>query len=207
MLLTPKTERRYETRVRYASPDASPHLKLVSGEYHIVDLTEKALKFVCPHVRDFRVGQLLAANVVFPDGRVVPTNGKVLRVDPDGVVVLVPKPIPAGGLQAAGAERRAYFRLAYPTTMRPQLHVFGTKYHTCEISEKGIRLLAREIGEFRVGDPVHAVVTFHDGERLPVVGTVLRLDRGEVVVKLTRGIPESRVMKEQRYLIQKFRHL
>ena len=74
-----------------------------------------------------------------------------------------------------------------------------------EISEYGARLAKTGLDASSVGEPIAAVITFHDGETVEIQGQVMRIDASDdAAVILLNGIPESRMMKEQVYLVKRF---
>jgi hypothetical protein len=57
-----------------------------------------------------------------------------------------------------------------------------------------------------LGAVIKATVTFADHEAIDIEGIVYRFDKHEVILTLTKPLPMSRIMKEQRYLVQKYYH-
>jgi hypothetical protein len=99
--------------------------------------------------------------------------------------------------------RREYFRLPYPVTSGATLSLDGANYTVEEISEGGLRLLCSG-DRFPLEQVVHGVLTLTSGMRCTVIGTVLRIEDKCVVVKLSRGLTNSDVFREQRHLSKAF---
>jgi len=99
--------------------------------------------------------------------------------------------------------RREYFRLPYPVTSGARLAVEGANYKVEEISEGGLRLVCS--GEnFPLEQSVQGVLTLTSGMRCTVIGTVLRIEEECVVLKLSHGLTNSDVFREQRHLSKLF---
>jgi hypothetical protein len=87
-------DRRGGNRIRYQDDAARPLLRLASGEYHVADLSPGSVKILPRSVPGFLPGQRLAANLCFPDGDAIPTEGIVYRVGEDGIVIRFTRSLP-----------------------------------------------------------------------------------------------------------------
>ena len=96
-----------------------------------------------------------------------------------------------------GSERRRYYRLEYPIAERPTVRYKGRDYRVSEVSEGGVKILLDRNCVVQAGQIFAGVIRFKDGGIIPVVGVVLRLDKREMVVKLTIGISFNRMLSEQ----------
>ena len=199
-----RQDRRHTVRVRYPNSAMRPNMQFMTEIYAVVDVAPQGIKFACPR-HSCKVGQTLAANLVFPDNRALFVEGKVIRIDADGAVIFLTHPLPAELVERPVSERRAFFRLRYPIFERPRLYIYRQEYETCEMSEYGVRLSGPGVATMPIGMPVEALLTFRDGETLMIAGKVLRIDHGEVVLVLTIPIPGQRIMKEQRYLLSRYK--
>lgn len=103
----------------------------------------------------------------------------------------------------SGTQKREFFRVEYPIKYRPKLVIAEdeNEYDVVDISERGVKFLSKGGEGFE--DNVEGTITFHDGESLDVVGKVLRRANNKVVLSLVQKIPFRRIIKEQRYLINK----
>ncbi|MBK8005330.1 MAG: PilZ domain-containing protein [Gemmatimonadetes bacterium] len=103
---------------------------------------------------------------------------------------------------------REYYRVAYPTDLRPRLDVQSHFFDVIDVSEKGMRFaLGKTADAPRLGDEVAGLIRFRRGEEVEVRGMVIRLDGREVAVRLEDGIPLRVIMEEQRFLLERHRYL
>lgn len=206
MAISLANDRRRATRVSYPAGFDCPRLCMVSGDYAVVDVSQLGLKFSTTGPVDFSVGQRLTAKAHFPDGSAYDANGAVLRIDADGVVLLLDHPLPSEILTMPLQDRRAHLRLRYPHATRPRVVLLDTGHDVVDISERSLRLAPENPDEFPAGMIVQAVLSFHDGSTLPIQGRVSRIDRGEVIIVLDTPIPPERFDLEHNYLNHLFTH-
>ncbi len=107
----------------------------------------------------------------------------------------------------AWVHEREHYRVAYPTSLRPKLLVQGHTFDVVDISERGIRFRLGGMEEPAPGFEVQGAVRFRRGETITVRGVVLRVVQGEVAAKLEEGVPLRVIMEEQRFLLDRHRHL
>ena len=107
----------------------------------------------------------------------------------------------------AWAYDREQYRVAYPTALRPKLLVHGVSFDVVDISERGIRFRLGSAQAPEPGFELQGVLRFRRGETITIRGAVLRVDQGEVAARLEEGIPLRVVMEEQRFLLDRHRHL
>lgn len=102
----------------------------------------------------------------------------------------------------SGRERRAYFRVVYPTELRPSIVIRNNEYKIIDICEIGIRFYNPE--HIRLpGDIFQAVVTLHDDDPVNIVGRIIRIADEEAAMMMTiRGIPYRKIIIEQAFLRQ-----
>ncbi|WP_375752488.1 PilZ domain-containing protein [Vibrio sp. HN007] len=101
-------------------------------------------------------------------------------------------------------QRRQYYRLRYPRNDRPVITLMDKKYHVCEISEQGLRIVFLSQNPVAIGLTVSGKISFHDSETLSIEGEILRQDDLEVIIKLTKGVSFKRMTVEQLYLRKKY---
>ncbi|HEY3379117.1 MAG TPA: PilZ domain-containing protein [Armatimonadota bacterium] len=198
-------DRREVLRVRYPDRKNCPHLKVLHYDFHVLDLSEDGIRFTCPDTSIFVVGKSVAADLQFPGGLDFPIDGTVVRVDSDGVIVALRHPVPRDVISGMGTDRRAYFRLRYPSLKRPVMISHARQWEVSEVSVHGLRFRAMPSENFPAGTVVSARITFLDHTTLDITGKVLRIHQQEVVLALVQGIPDQRIMQEQRILIQRFK--
>ena len=107
----------------------------------------------------------------------------------------------------AWVHEREHYRVAYPTQLRPRFLVQGFTFDVIDISERGLRFRLGEAEAPEAGNEVQGVVRFRRGETITVRGSVLRVDGREVAVRLEEGVPLRVIMEEQRFLLDRHRHL
>jgi hypothetical protein len=100
---------------------------------------------------------------------------------------------------------REYFRVAYPSALRPRLDVQDYQFDVVDVSERGLRFRLGQAQPPESGNEVQGVVRFRRGEEVTVRGIVVRVDAGEVAARLEEGIPLGVIMGEQRFLLDRHR--
>lgn len=103
-----------------------------------------------------------------------------------------------------GAQRRRHFRLPYPTAEQPVLDAGEIEHRVIEIAEGGIKVIIKPSVALELDEEISGLIRFRDGHTENVTGNVLRIDAHNVVVQLSKGISQQRVMQEQAYLRKKF---
>ncbi len=107
----------------------------------------------------------------------------------------------------AWVHEREHYRVAYPTQLRPKFLVQGFTFDVVDISERGLRFRLGDAAMPDAGNEVQGTVRFRSGETITVRGTVLRVDGREVAVRLEEGVPLRVIMEQQRFLLDRHRHL
>ncbi len=101
-------------------------------------------------------------------------------------------------------QRRAYYRVVYPLLDRPKIFIKSQPFPIIDICEKGVRFAYRSEDGLPFNVRLAARIEFHDGEQIFVNGKVVRVEPNAVAIFLSGEIPLARIIKEQRYLIQKY---
>ena len=104
-------------------------------------------------------------------------------------------------------ERRTAYRIQYPVAERPKLTIGNEHYDVVELSESGLRFVAREACSVAIGDQFSGTLGFRDDARVTIQGRLLRLERGELVASLSVGPGFKRIVAEQGYLLAKYPEL
>jgi len=102
---------------------------------------------------------------------------------------------------------RQFYRVEYPEGVRPFLDTGRERFEAVNISEKGGRFRPVEGDPPAPGATVAGSVTFHEGKPVEVEGEVLKILEGDAVVCFTRRIHFKVILKEQWFLMRKYRHL
>ena len=103
------------------------------------------------------------------------------------------------GKKSEHHEKRKYFRIEYPASIRPTLEIRKHEFEIVDISEKGVKFSAGK--EIKFGRWVTGNVTFHDGQAIGIEGRIA-WKRGESIgMFLTvKSIPYPKILSEQRLL-------
>jgi hypothetical protein len=99
---------------------------------------------------------------------------------------------------------RAFYRLVYPIVCRPLLRVGEDSFPVFDLSEAGIRFLASEHSEWKIGAEFTGEILLQTAGRVEIKGEIVRLRGTEVGARLIKGVPFSVMMEEQRYLTRRF---
>jgi hypothetical protein len=99
------------------------------------------------------------------------------------------------------ANRRAYYRVPYPSTERPRLVIGHSICEVIDCSERGLQFTPARTTPLIPGSEVAGRLRFPRGEELPVRGIVRRMNGSRAAIELLgRGIPFSSILQEQLYL-------
>ncbi len=112
----------------------------------------------------------------------------------------------------SGKQKRQHFRLKYQINDRPKIKVQRTDpgavqgkkvftYDVIDISERGIRF--RYTGGI-VENPLQGEICFHSSEPWEFSGDIIRIQNNQICLKLQEPIPLRILVKEQRYLFDKY---
>ena len=99
-------------------------------------------------------------------------------------------------------QRRAYFRLRYPSKFAPMIVIWGRSFQVVDICEMGVRFIDPYGLSFPEGYVVHGKITFYNQDVIQVSGSVAWAQNNNVALRLVRGIPFSRILSEQAFLRQ-----
>ncbi len=105
--------------------------------------------------------------------------------------------------------QRKFFRLDYPPIDRPRLEVKPYKKHflVLDLSEEGMRFQYQGDFDMEEGELIKGRVHFSSGKNCEIEGKILRLypDKKWCALILTKGIPLSLMMEENRLLIARYK--
>jgi hypothetical protein len=98
---------------------------------------------------------------------------------------------------------RNYYRIKYPFFYRPKIKIQGedTENHVVELSERGVRFLYEGARPLSIGLDLSITIIFYDGAAFQFSGDLLRVEGKDVILRFSGSLPLSRIMEEQRYLI------
>jgi hypothetical protein len=100
---------------------------------------------------------------------------------------------------------REFFRLQYPADAAPRFLDGSVRHRVVDIGEGGFRYAPEDGITPLAGTPVTGVLEFPGENPLDVIGTVVRIQGGEVAVHCTpRGIPMALVIREQKRVRKRY---
>jgi hypothetical protein len=102
--------------------------------------------------------------------------------------------------QQRSPERRRYFRVTYPGSIRPFLRTRTHEFEVLGLAEKSLRFSNPD--KVRLVDWVKGTLSFYDGASLEIEGKIVRRHNDEVVLYLITPLPFSRMVQEQRLVIR-----
>ena len=101
-------------------------------------------------------------------------------------------------------QKRKYYRLKYPHKARPVMRIKDELFHVSEVSEKGVRLMMRNIIPVYRGFSMAGTLRLHGNNSVAISGAVLRQEGDEVVVQLSQGPSFNYMVSEQRHIRNKY---
>ena len=105
---------------------------------------------------------------------------------------------------------RLYYRIKYSPRYRPKITIQeeDNENHVVELSERGVRFLYEGTRPLRKGLELQVTIVFYDGTAFQFSGDLLRVEKKDVILRFSGSLPPSRIVEEQRYLINRtFGHL
>ena len=101
-------------------------------------------------------------------------------------------------------DRRSHYRLEYPEAERPTVRIGSRGYEVSEISEGGAQILISSNEAGSLARSFTGVLTFKDGEVVPIAGDVIRATVTRLIVKLSKGVTLKQMLSEQIRLRKKY---
>lgn len=95
---------------------------------------------------------------------------------------------------------RAYYRVRYPISARPTLHVSGTTTPVLDVAEYGISFWVEALHALGVGDRLAGRLQIGDRHTLDVEGRVVWIADGLAAIRLHEPIPYKVILEEQLHL-------
>jgi hypothetical protein len=100
---------------------------------------------------------------------------------------------------------REFFRIHYTAPDNPILELEKVKFFVIDISEGGLKFAPKKGQLFTEGQRISGKILFGSRGFVIVHGNVLRVSVRDIAAQLDKAsrIPLTRIMEEQRFLIQK----
>jgi len=102
---------------------------------------------------------------------------------------------------------RDYFRVEYPPDVQPVLQLEDGSFPVINLCEGGVKFAFNTKGydlKTLQERTFNATIVFHNHDRSQIIGTVIRADKGYIVLKLSQGVSFQKIMAEQRFLLNKY---
>jgi hypothetical protein len=103
-------------------------------------------------------------------------------------------------------QQRRHFRISYTLSSRAVLIVAKKSFPILDVSEGGaaFEVAGADAGQFEEGKTFRGQIKLLCDDVVAVAGKVLRRQDSKVILIFTQGVPLASVMKEQRFILQKF---
>ncbi|RZA25792.1 MAG: PilZ domain-containing protein [Proteobacteria bacterium] len=104
-----------------------------------------------------------------------------------------------------GQNAREFFRIHYTAPDNPILEMDKVKFFVIDISEGGLKFTPKKGQIFAAGQRISGKILFGSRGFYMIKGSILRVSIRDIAVQLDEPsrIPLTRIMEEQRFLIQK----
>ena len=99
---------------------------------------------------------------------------------------------------------RDYFRVEFPKTYYPVIHLEDGKYDVMDVSEGGVRFKINKGKDFRIREDLTAIIQFPDGDIYDCSGQVVRINEQAVSLVLSSPLPLKKIRAEHIYLLNHF---
>ncbi|MER2581589.1 MAG: PilZ domain-containing protein [Candidatus Competibacter sp.] len=97
-------------------------------------------------------------------------------------------------------ELRQFHRIRFPIAERPTFLHEGKSLTVIDVSAWGLRYAAPGQPLPQLQDPIVGLLRFRRGTQIKIEGVVVRIQNDHVALQLTKEIPFSILLAEQRYL-------
>ena len=99
---------------------------------------------------------------------------------------------------------RDYFRVEFPKTYYPVMHLEEGQYEVVDVSERGVRFKINDDNKFKEKEELVAIIQFPDGDIFDCSGQVVRMDDHAVSLSLSSPLPLKKIRSEHLYLLNHF---
>ncbi|MCW8956909.1 MAG: PilZ domain-containing protein [Gammaproteobacteria bacterium] len=99
---------------------------------------------------------------------------------------------------------RDYFRVEFPKTYYPVIHLEDGQYDVVDVSECGVRFKINNARQFREQDRLTAIIQFPDGDIFDCSGQIVRMDDHAVSMSLFSPLPLKKIRSEHLYLLNNY---
>lgn len=99
---------------------------------------------------------------------------------------------------------RDFFRVEFPRTYYPVIHLEHGQFDVVDVSECGVRFKLSDAKRFTVNEDLVAIIQFPDGDIFDCSGQVVRMDEHAVSLILVNPLPLKKIRSEHLYLLNHF---
>lgn len=101
-------------------------------------------------------------------------------------------------------QRRGFYRIEYPTGVRPKMTVGSSTCEIVELSEGGGRVLVSEANSAWFKNGAEVTIAFQCDQTATCEAKLIRIDGDQIVLRFSPMIPLPIIIEEQRLLIVQF---
>lgn len=99
---------------------------------------------------------------------------------------------------------RDFFRVEFPRTYYPIIHLEDGQYDVVDVSECGVRFKKSKDKRFSENEDLVAIIQFPDGDIYDCSGQVIRMNEYDVSMSLSNPLPLKKIRSEHLYLLNNF---
>lgn len=101
-------------------------------------------------------------------------------------------------------ELREFHRIRFPISERPTFVREGKSFDVIDVSVRGLRYASPGQPPPNPHDSITGILHFRRGARIKIDGTVVRVQNGQIALRLNQEIPFAVLLAEQRYLHSRY---
>jgi len=99
---------------------------------------------------------------------------------------------------------RDFFRVEFPRTYYPVIHLEDGQLDVVDVSECGVRFKLNDHKRFTVNDDLVAIIRFPDGDIYDCSGQIVRMDEHAASIVLSNPLPLKKIRSEHLYLLNHY---
>lgn len=100
--------------------------------------------------------------------------------------------------------QRDFFRVEFPRSYFPVIHLETGQYDVLDVSESGVRFKIEKSNGFKLNQDIMAIIRFPDGDVFDCSGQVVRMDHHAISMLLSSPLPLKKIRSEHLYLLNHF---
>ena len=99
---------------------------------------------------------------------------------------------------------RDFFRVEFPRTYYPVIHLQDGRFDVVDVSECGVRFRLNDVKRFSVEEDLVAIIQFPGGDIYDCSGQIVRVDEHAASMILSKPLPLKKIRSEHLYLLNHF---